>query len=264
MVTTDRISAFDVVLPNGIPDKGKVLTQLSSFWFETLGVANHLLTTEVSEMPADLRPFADQLEGRTMLVEKLKMLQVECVARGYIAGSGWAEYQKQGSVCSIPLPDGLQESDQLPEPLFTPSTKATEGHDENISFEEAGKIVGSERIAELRDRTIDVYRRGADYARERGIIIADTKFEWGIKRGEAAVVLGDEVLTPDSSRFWPVADYSPGKSQSSFDKQYVRDYLKGLDWDRTPPGPELPAEVVEETSRLYREIYERLTGKKWS
>ncbi len=265
VVTTDRISAFDVVLPNGIPDKGKVLTRLSEFWFEKLGVANHLITTDVREMPDVVQPHAEQLEGRTMLVEKLEMLPVECVVRGYLVGSGWAEYQKRGSVCEIPLPSGLEESCQLDPALFTPTTKAEEGeHDEAISFAQVEATVGAERAAELRDRTLELYRTAADYARERGVIIADTKFEFGVSGGAGPIVLADEVLTPDSSRFWPADGYAPGRSQPSFDKQYVRDYLRGLDWDRNPPGPSLPAEVIAETSRLYREIYERLTGQSWS
>ncbi|MCH2374067.1 MAG: phosphoribosylaminoimidazolesuccinocarboxamide synthase [Planctomycetes bacterium] len=263
VVTTDRISAFDVVLPNGIPDKGKVLTRLSAFWFKLLGVSNHLLTTDVSEMPASLQPFRDQLEGRTMLVEKLDMLPVECIARGYITGSGWADYKKNQSVCGIPLPAGLQESERLPDPIFTPSTKAETGHDENISFDEVAKLVGAERASELGEQTINVFKKGTDYALTRGLIIADTKFEWGLRKGGDTIVLGDEVLTPDSSRFWPADDYAPGRSQPSFDKQYVRDYLKEQDWDRTPPGPELPEEIVQETSRRYRELYERMTGEAW-
>ncbi len=264
VVTTDRISAFDVVLPNGIPDKGEVLTRLSTFWFDFLGISNHVITTEIDRMPEVVRPYADQLAGRSMLVSKLNMLPIECVVRGYVAGSAWAEYQKSRSVCSIPLPEGLQESSQLPQPLFTPSTKAEEGHDENISVEQAGEIVGESQIAALSERSLDVYSRAAEFARTRGIIIADTKFEWGQRPGSDELVLADEVLTPDSSRFWPADQFTPGKSQPSFDKQYVRDYLRGLDWNRTPPGPKLPEEVVAETSRLYREIYERLTGNRWT
>ena len=235
----------------------------SLFWFKLLGVSNHLLTTDVSEMPASLQPFRDQLEGRTMLVEKLDMLPVECIARGYITGSGWADYKKNQSVCGIPLPAGLQESERLPDPIFTPSTKAETGHDENISFDEVAKLVGAERASELGEQTINVFKKGTDYALTRGLIIADTKFEWGLRKGGDTIVLGDEVLTPDSSRFWPADDYAPGRSQPSFDKQYVRDYLKEQDWDRTPPGPELPEEIVQETSRRYRELYERMTGEAW-
>jgi len=264
MVTTDRISAFDVVLPVGIPDKGKVLTQLTSFWFKTLNVPNHLVTDKVEEMPKALHPFEDQLRGRSMLVDKLDMFPVECPVRGYLAGSGWVDYQKTGSVCGIVLPEGLQESARLPEPVFTPSTKAETGHDENIPLSEVVKLVGQERAEELESRTLEVYKAAAEYALPRGIILADTKFEWGLRGGKGPVILGDEVLTPDSSRFWPNDRYEPGKVQPSFDKQYVRDYLKTLSWDRTPPGPSLPAEVVEETSSKYREIYELLTGEKWS
>ncbi len=264
VVTTDRISAFDVVLPNGIPDKGKVLNRLSAFWFDLLETPSHLVTTDVAAMPEAVRRFRDQLEGRVMLVDKLAMFPVECVARGYLAGSGWVEYQRDRSVCGISLPAGLKESSQLPEPIFTPATKAEEGHDENISIEEAARIIGRERADELRDRTVELYRKAAEYARERGIIIADTKFEFGTRGGRGPAVLGDEVLTPDSSRFWDAGKYAAGKSQPSLDKQYVRDYLLGLDWDRTAPGPELPAEVVEETARRYRDIYERLTGKSWA
>jgi phosphoribosylaminoimidazole-succinocarboxamide synthase len=264
IVATDRISAFDVVLPVGIPDKGKVLTQLTSFWFKILKVPNHLVTDKVEDMPKELHPFEEQLRDRSMLVEKLDMFPVECPVRGYLAGSGWADYQKTGSVCGIVLPEGLKESSRLPEALFTPSTKADEGHDENISLDEVAKLVGQERAEELKSRTLEIYKAAAEYALPRGIILADTKFEWGIQAGKGAVILGDEVLTPDSSRFWPNDLYEPGKAQPSFDKQYVRDYLKTLSWDRTPPGPPLPAEVVEETSSKYREIYELLTGKKWS
>ncbi|MCZ6794657.1 MAG: phosphoribosylaminoimidazolesuccinocarboxamide synthase [Planctomycetota bacterium] len=242
IVASDRLSAFDVVLPGGIPEKGRVLTQLSLFWFDL---------------------HAEQLEGRIMLVEKLEILPVECIVRGYLAGSGWQEYQKSGSVCSLPLPDGLQESSELPEVIFTPSTKADEGHDEAISFEEMERIVGEERAADLRERSIRVYRQAAAYARSRGIIVADTKFEWGVRPGSGEVVLADEVLTPDSSRFWPADEYVPGRSQASFDKQYVRDYLLSTDWNRQPPAPDLPEEVVRGTSSRYREIYERLTGRDW-
>ncbi len=264
IVTTDRVSAFDVVLPNGIPDKGRVLTRLSEFWFDLLEIPDHLVTTDVAAMPESVQPFRDQLAGRTMLVHKLEMFPVECVARGYLAGSGWVEYQRDRSVCGISLPEGLQESSQLPEPIFTPATKAEEGHDENISIEAAAKIIGADRSGELRDLTVGLYQKAAEYARERGIIIADTKFEFGTRGGSGPAVLGDEVLTPDSSRFWDVEKYGPGKSQPSLDKQYVRNYLLGLDWDRTAPGPELPAAVVEETARRYRDIYERLTGKSWA
>jgi phosphoribosylaminoimidazole-succinocarboxamide synthase len=259
IVATDRISAFDVVLPNGIPLKGRVLTQLSLFWFEHLRIPNHVVTAAIPEMPKALHAFADQLEGRSMLVEKLRMFPVECVVRGYISGSGWADYRRTGTICGIPLPAGLRESDRLPEPIFTPATKAESGHDENIPFEEVERLVGSDRARELREKTLDVYRAAVEHARSRGIIIADTKLEWGVRPEGGPIVLADEVLTPDSSRFWPADAYEPGKAQPSFDKQYVRDYLLTLRWDRTPPGPELPPEVVEETGRKYREIQERLT-----
>jgi phosphoribosylaminoimidazole-succinocarboxamide synthase len=262
IVATDRISAFDVVLPNGIPGKGRVLTQLSLFWFEHLQVPNHVITAEVLKMPKALHPFAEQLEGRSMLVEKLEMLPVECVVRGYISGSGWADYKRSGAICGIPLPGGLRESDRLAEPTFTPSTKAESGHDENIPFAEAERLVGRERAQEVRERTLEVYKAAVEHALARGIIIADTKLEWGVRPEGGPIVLADEVLTPDSSRFWPADAYEPGKAQPSFDKQYVRDYLLTLRWDRTPPGPELPREVVEETARKYREIQERLTGRK--
>ena len=263
IVASDRISAFDVVLPDAIPDKGRVLTQLSFFWFDLLGVENHVISGDVEDLPGSCAPHADRQNGRFMIVEKLEIQPVECIVRGYLAGSGWVEYRKQGTVCDIPLPDGLDNSSRLPEPIFTPSTKAEEGHDENIPFEEAARILGEDRANELAQKSLEVYSKAAAYGLERGIIIADTKFEWGC-RSNGDVVLADEVLTPDSSRFWPVSQYAPGKSQSSFDKQYVRDYLLSTDWDRTPPAPELPAEIVRGTSAKYREIYERITGKTWS
>ena len=264
LVASDRLSAFDVVLPGGIPSKGRVLTQLSLFWFDLLGVENHLRGHDVKSLPEACAPHADVLDGRIMIVEKLEILPVECIVRGYIAGTGWKEYGESGTICSIPLPEGLQESDQLPEIIFTPSTKATEGHDENISIAEVERIVGAQRAAELRQRSIDVYRKASEYARSRGIIIADTKFEWGVRPAGQELVLADEVLTPDSSRFWPVDGYEPGKAQPSFDKQYVRDYLLSTSWDRRPPAPELPEEVVRGTSARYQEIYEKLTGKPWT
>jgi phosphoribosylaminoimidazole-succinocarboxamide synthase len=263
VVATDRISAFDVILPNGIPDKGKVLTRLTSFWFKVLKVPNHLITDDLREMPKTLQRFESQLRGRSMLVEKLKMFPVECVARGYLAGSGWGDYRRTGAVCGIALPEGLRESDRLPRTLFTPATKAETGHDENIPISKVEELVGNEHAAELAAKTLSAYEAAVEYALPRGIILADTKFEWGLRPEGGPVVLADEVLTPDSSRFWPTDGYAPGKSQPSFDKQYVRDYLLTLDWDRTPPGPELPPEVVAETSRKYREIYERLTGEAW-
>ncbi len=260
-VATDRISAFDYVLGSGIPDKGRVLTQLSLFWFDFLKdiVPNHLVTANVDEYPAVLKPYADQLRGRSMLVKKAEMFPVECVVRGYLSGSGWKEYQKTGAVCGIKLPSGLKESDKLPKPIFTPSTKATSGHDENISFEQAAELVGAAHAAKLRDLTLAVYQAAADYAATRGIIIADTKFEFGLNDGE--IILGDEVLTPDSSRFWPADKYRPGGAQESFDKQYVRDYLEQIHWDKRPPAPALPVEVQNNTSAKYVEAYRRITGR---
>ncbi|HWR51605.1 MAG TPA: phosphoribosylaminoimidazolesuccinocarboxamide synthase [Bryobacteraceae bacterium] len=260
IVATDRISAFDYILPTGIPDKGRVLTQLSIFWFNLLRdvTPTHFLTADVKEYPEALRRYRSQLEGRSMLVKRAKMLDIECVARGYISGSGWKEYRKSGTVCGIPLPAGLQESAKLPEPLFTPSTKAQSGHDENISFEHTAELIGPELAAQLRDLTLAVYKRAADYAATRGIIIADTKFEFGFVDGQ--LVLADEVLTPDSSRFWPAAEYKPGGAPPSFDKQYVRDYLESVHWNKRPPAPPLPPEVAQRTSEKYREAYKILTG----
>ena len=259
-IATDRISAFDCVLPNGIPDKGRVLTQMSLFWFDHLKdvVPNHLLTAEVDEYPIELRQFRDQLEGRSMLVKKAEMFPVECVARGYVSGSGWKDYRRTGAICGIPLPAGLQESGQLPEPIFTPATKAQTGHDENISFEEASAVIGESTAKKLKDLTLGIYAKASAYARERGIILADTKFEFGLINGE--ITLGDEVLTPDSSRYWPADTYAPGGPQKSFDKQFVRDYLETLDWDKQPPAPPLPEEVILKTAAKYREAYETLTG----
>jgi len=261
IVATDRISAFDYILPTGIPDKGKVLTQLSIFWFDFLRdvTPTHFLTANVDEYPAALRQFRGQLEGRSMLVKRAQMVEVECVARGYLAGSGWKEYQAQGTVCGIPLPAGLRESDRLPAPIFTPSTKATSGHDENISFEAMGSLVGAELSAGLRDLTLRIYARAAAYAETKGVIIADTKFEFGFVDGE--LVLGDEVLTPDSSRFWPADSYRPGGPQLSYDKQYVRDYLESIHWNKKPPAPPLPDDVADKTSEKYRQAYRVLTGK---
>jgi len=261
LVATDRISAFDVVLPNGIPRKGEVLTQLSLFWFERFAglVPNHLLARADEPLPPALQPFADLLKRRSMIVKKARPLPIECVVRGYLAGSGWKEYQRSQTVCGIKLPPGLQESSELPEPIFTPATKAETGHDENISFEQAARIVGEALAARVRDLSLQIYNAARDYARRRGIIIADTKFEFGLYEGE--LILIDEVLTPDSSRFWPADQYAPGRSQPSFDKQFVRDWLETLDWDKTPPGPELPPEVIAKTSAKYVEAYERLTGR---
>ena len=261
MVASDRISAFDVIMPNGIPRKGEVLTQVSHFWFNQFAdlVPNHLLAGANDPLPPLLQPFAAQLAGRSMIVKKAKPLAIECIVRGYLSGSGWKEYKKSQTVCGIQLPAGLTESAELPEPIFTPSTKAEAGHDENISFAEASQIVGSELATQARDLSLKIYRAGRDYARQRGIIIADTKFEFGLFEGK--LILIDEVLTPDSSRFWPADQYVPGQGQPSFDKQFVRDYLETLAWDKTPPGPQLPAEVVARTSAKYLEAYERLTGK---
>ena len=260
MVATDRISAFDCIMPNGIPRKGEVLTQLSHFWFERFSgiVANHLLAGANDPLPAALRPFADLVGRRSMIVKKAQPLAIECVVRGYLAGSGWKEYKKSRTVCGIPLPEGLNESAELPEPIFTPATKAETGHDENISFEQAAAIVGPDIAARVRSASLQLYTEARNYARERGIIIADTKFEFGIFNGE--LILIDEVLTPDSSRFWPASEYKPGRGQPSFDKQFVRDYLETLDWDKTPPAPPLPAEVVARTLAKYLEAYEKITG----
>ena len=261
LVASDRISAFDVVLPTAIPDKGRVLTGLSRFWFErTRGlVRNHVLSVNVADFPEEAQGAPD-LAGRTMLAKRLQMLPIECVVRGYLVGSGWKDYRATGSVCGHALPAGLREADKLPEPLFTPSTKATEGHDANIDRAGGIALVGEERFDEIERISIELYRTAADYALERGIIIADTKFEFGVDEQDR-IVIGDEVLTPDSSRFWPVDEYAPGGSPPSYDKQYVRDWLETLDWDKTPPGPEIPANVVEGTRARYVEAYERLTGE---
>ena len=260
-VATDRISAFDYVLASGIPEKGRVLTQLSLFWFDFLKdvIPNHLVTANVGDYPAPLTNYRDDLRGRSMLVVKADMVSVECVARGYLSGSGWKEYQKTGKVCGISLPSGLRESDKLPEPIFTPATKAVTGHDENISFEEMVKIVGHELSTKLRDLTLGIYTKAADYALTRGIIIADTKFEFG--QTAKGITLADEVLTPDSSRFWPADTYKPGGAVQSYDKQYVRDYLESIKWDKKPPAPGLPPEVQANTSSKYVEAYRQLTGK---
>ena len=261
LVASDRISAFDVIMPNGIPRKGEVLTQISHFWFARFAslVPNHLLAGANDPLPANLQPFAGLLAGRSMIVKKAKPLAIECIVRGYLSGSGWKEYKKSQTVCGIQLPAGLTESAELPEPIFTPSTKAEAGHDENISFAEAEKIVGSDLARQARELSLTIYKAGRDYARQRGIIIADTKFEFGLFEGK--LILIDEVLTPDSSRFWPADQYVPGQGQPSFDKQFVRDYLETLTWDKNPPGPTLPEEVVNKTSAKYLDAYERLTGK---
>ena len=259
-VATDRISAFDYVLASGIPNKGRVLTQLSLFWFDFLQdiVPNHLVTADVNRYPAHLRPYAEQLQGRSMLVIRADMVAIECVVRGYLSGSGWKDYQQSGKVCGIELPAGLRESDKLPEPIFTPATKAISGHDENITFEEMAQRAGPKVSERLRDISLKIYRKAAEHALARGIIIADTKFEFG--RTPRGLVLADEVLTPDSSRFWPADGYQPGRSQPSFDKQFVRDYLEKIRWNKRPPAPALPADVVHETSEKYMEAYRRLTG----
>jgi len=262
IVATDRLSAFDCVLPTGIPDKGRVLTQISMFWFDFLRdlVPTHFLTADVNQYPAALAPFREQLEGRSMLVKRARMIEVECVARGYLAGSGWKEYRERGSVCGIRLPAGLKESDPLPEPIFTPATKAQSGHDENVSFEHVSSSIGSDLAAKLRDLTLAIYRRAAAYAQTRGIIVADTKFEFGFVGDE--LLLCDEVLTPDSSRFWPADTYRPGGPQLSYDKQFVRDYLESIHWDKRPPAPALPAEVAAKTGEKYRQAFESLTGRR--
>jgi phosphoribosylaminoimidazole-succinocarboxamide synthase len=260
-VATDRISAFDYVLATGIPEKGRVLTQLSLFWFDFLKdvVKNHLVTASVDQYPAPLKKYADDLRGRSMLVTKAQMIDIECVARGYLSGSGWKEYQQTGAVCGIKLPSGLKESDKLPEPIFTPATKALSGHDENISIEEMAKRTGKELAEKLRDLTLKIYQTAADYAADRGIIIADTKFEFG--QTSQGLILADEVLTPDSSRFWPADKYRPGKAQESFDKQFVRDYLETIKWNKQPPAPPLPEDVARKTSEKYIEAYRILAGR---
>ena len=261
IVATDRLSAFDYVLPTPIPDKGRVLTAMTLFWLERLRdlVPNHFVSADVSDYPAEFHAYRDQLEGRSMLVHRAQMVDVECVARGYVSGSGWKDYRREGRICGIELPAGLRESDQLPEPIFTPASKAQSGHDENISFETVADQIGEPLTARLRDLTLAIYKSASDYAATRGIIIADTKFEFGFAGDQ--LVLADEVLTPDSSRFWPRASYQPGGPQPSFDKQYVRDYLESIQWDKRPPAPALPPDVMERTSEKYREAYRVLTGK---
>jgi phosphoribosylaminoimidazole-succinocarboxamide synthase len=261
-IASDRISAFDYVLATGIPHKGRVLNQISLFWFDFLAdvVPNHLITADVDKYPASVRKYADQLRGRSMLVRRAEIFPVECIVRGYLSGSGWKEYRATGKVSGIALPPGLQESDALAEPIFTPSTKATSGHDENISFDQMCDIVGVETASHLRDLTLRVYKKAAAYARQRGIIIADTKFEFG--RTAQGITLADEVLTPDSSRFWPADKYAPGRAQDSYDKQYVRDYLEQIHWNKHPPAPALPADVARRTSEKYLEAYSQLTRRK--
>ena len=264
IVATDRISAFDVVMPNGIPDKGKILTQMSLFWFDFLGqtVKHHLISAELADFPGPFQKQPQVFSGRSMLVKKAEVLPVECVVRGYLAGSGWKDYKATGKICGIELPQGLKQCDKLPEPIFTPATKATSGHDENIPFDQAVKTAGQDVAASLRDMSIQIYKTAADYAASRGVVISDTKFEWGQLNGE--IILVDEILTPDSSRFWPADDYEPGRDQDSFDKQFVRNYLETCDWDKTPPSPELPDDVVSATRDKYLDAFRRLTGKEFS
>ncbi len=268
IVACDRISAFDVVIPNAIPEKGRLLTLLSEFWFHKFAhiTPHHLIEVVADHPPAGLEPFVDQLRGRAMLCRKCEVIPIECVVRGYITGSGWKDYQRTAAVCGIDLPAGLKQCEKLAEPIFTPATKADRGHDENISFQHACELVGSDTLNDLRDKSIEYYQAGADYARRRGVIIADTKFEWGLIDGELLLI--DEVLTPDSSRFWPAEDYQVGREQDSFDKQYVRNHLQALvdrgQWDKTPPAPELPPEVVRNTTGKYIEAYERLTGRTYA
>jgi phosphoribosylaminoimidazole-succinocarboxamide synthase len=258
-VVTDRLSAFDVILLDPIPAKGAVLNQLSAFWFKRFDkIDNHFVTADFDQFPAELQPFRDHLAGRSMIVKKTKPLAVECVVRGYLAGSGWSEYQKTQSVCGIKLPAGLQLASQLPEPIFTPSTKADEGHDENIDMKECARILGDEMANRVKELSLKIYSEGREHAAGRGIIVADTKFEFGTIDDELLLI--DECLTPDSSRFWPADQYVVGQSPPSFDKQFVRDYLETLDWNKTPPGPRLPADIIEKTSAKYRDAYERLTG----
>jgi len=274
IVATDRISAFDYVLGSGIPDKGKVLTQLSGFWFERMGdlVPHHLLSLEVDEFPEPARRHADILRGRTMLARLTEPVPIECVARGYLSGSGWKEYRESGSVCGVKLPSGLRESDRLPEPIFTPATKAETGHDVNISEEEAGRLVGADLIRRLKALTLEIYRRGCEHAESKGIIIADTKFEFGLAPASASrpsaggaaadeIILIDEVLTPDSSRFWPASQYEPGHGQPSFDKQFVRDYLEEIRWNKQPPVPALPEDVVRRTREKYVDAFRLISGR---
>jgi phosphoribosylaminoimidazole-succinocarboxamide synthase len=261
MIATDRISAFDCVLGSPIPGKGVILTQISLFWFDYLRdlTPNHLITANVDEFPAKLHPYRDQLEGRSMLVHRANMVEIECVARGYLAGSGWKEYKSSSSVCGIPLPAGLLDGSRLPEPVFTPAYKAKSGHDENITFARTSELVGAELAGRLRDLTLGIYSAASAYALTRGILLADTKFEFGFFGDR--LILGDEVLTPDSSRFWPASEHKPGGAQPSFDKQFVRDYLETLTWDKRPPAPELPEEIVRKTQQKYLEAYTRLTGR---
>lgn len=262
IVVTDRVSAFDVVFDDLIPDKGRVLNSISSFWFDYTKdiIKNHVITTDVREYPGELSKFVEELSGRSMLVKKIEMLPAECIVRGYLDGSALKEYRKSGQICGIKLPEGMKQGDKLPEPIFTPSTKASEGHDMNVSFDFLAKEIGTEMAERLKKASIELYKKGSEYALSKGIILADTKFEFGILNGE--LVVGDEVLTPDSSRFWDIREYEPGRPQASFDKQFLRDYLESIDWDKTPPAPKLPKEVIEKTRAKYVEAYEKLTGKK--
>jgi phosphoribosylaminoimidazole-succinocarboxamide synthase len=264
IVATDRISAFDVIMANAIPDKGKILTALSCFWFKLFAAEfpNHLITADIGQYPAILHPFAAQLRDRSMLVQKARVIPFECVARGYLAGSGWKEYRSNGTVCGVHLPAGLRQGEKLPEPIFTPATKAESGHDENISFEKMAAVIGKDTAIQLREKTIRLYTAAAKYAFDRGVIIADTKFEFGLAEG--AIILIDEVLTPDSSRFWPVDGYSPGRDQPGFDKQFVRNWLEAQPWNKAPPAPPLPADIIEGTRRRYIEAYERLSGQNFT
>jgi phosphoribosylaminoimidazole-succinocarboxamide synthase len=261
IISCDRISCFDVVLPGAIPYKGEVLTAISNFWFDFTKdiIANHLITSDLSKYPSDLDKYSNDLKGRSMLVKKTKPLPVECIVRGYLSGSGWKEYRKSNSVCGIKLPLGLNESDKLSEPIFTPSTKADVGHDQNVSQDYIEELIGKDTAGRIARASIDIYRQASDYALSRGIIIADTKFEFGVYNNE--IILIDEVLTPDSSRFWPADEYLPGRAQVSFDKQFVRDYLETLDWDKVPPAPKLPEDIITKTTQKYLEAYKRLTGK---
>lgn len=263
IVSTDRISCFDVILPSGIPDKGKILTGISEFWFDFIQgiIGHHLITTDVDKYPDELKKYKSDLIGRSMLVLKTRPLAVECVVRGYLSGSGWKEYQKQQSICGIKLPPGLRESDKLPEVIFTPTTKADVGHDQNIDQKYVEDLLGVDTATRLKKISVDIYRFASDYALQKGIIIADTKFEFGFHNDQLIII--DEVLTPDSSRFWPLNEYQPGKGQPSFDKQFVRDYLETLDWDKTPPGPKLPDQIIEKTAQKYQDAYQKLTGKQF-
>ncbi|AUS98169.1 phosphoribosylaminoimidazolesuccinocarboxamide synthase [Clostridium thermosuccinogenes] len=262
IVVTDRISAFDVVFPNLIPDKGKVLNSISEFWFNYTSdiIGNHMITTDVSQYPEELSQFKEELQGRSMLVKKVDMVPAECIVRGYLEGSGLKEYNKTGSICGVKLPEGLKQADKLPEPIFTPSTKVQDGHDQNVTFEELADAIGRDLAEKLKDISLKLYKKASSYAESRGLILADTKFEFGMLDGK--LVVADEIFTPDSSRFWAMDDYEPGRPQKSFDKQYLRDYLESITWDKQPPAPSLPDYVIEKTREKYLEAYERITGKK--